>query len=111
MEPRYQIQKITVNSQTRELQIAWGDRHNSRYPMEGLRRACPCVHCQGGHENMGKKVDPKIFLEISGQNRTITNISRVGNYALQITWSDGHQTGIYRFEKLRDMCPVENGIL
>ncbi|MBP3193595.1 gamma-butyrobetaine hydroxylase-like domain-containing protein [Natronogracilivirga saccharolytica] len=111
MEKKYQIQKITVNSETRELQVGWADGHHSRYPMEGLRRACPCVYCQGGHENMGKKVDPEIFLQPSGQNRTISKISQVGNYAVQIIWSDGHQNGIYRFDALRDMCPVENGVL
>lgn len=111
MESRYQIKQITVKSELQELQIGWGDGHQSRFPMEGLRRSCPCVFCQGGHENMGQTVDPKIFLEPSTRERAITNITQVGNYALQITWDDGHDTGIYRFERLRDMCPVENGII
>jgi hypothetical protein len=29
----------------------------------------------------------------------------VGNYALSFAWSDGHQTGIYTFGHLRDLCP------
>lgn len=111
MEARFQINKITVNSEVRELQIVWADGHHSRYPMEGLRRACPCVFCQGGHENMGKPVDPAIFLEQSAQDRLVTRIMQVGNYAIQIVWNDGHQTGIYRYERLRGMCPVENGII
>ncbi len=111
MEARFQIKKITVNSELRELQISWADGHLSRFPMEGLRKACPCVFCQGGHENMGKPVDPSIFLERSEHDRLITRITQVGNYAIQIHWNDGHQTGIYRFERLRDMCPVEQGII
>ncbi|MEX0681529.1 MAG: DUF971 domain-containing protein [Balneolales bacterium] len=111
MESRYQPSKIIVNSELQELQIEWSDGHHSRYPMEGLRRACPCVFCQGGHENMGKSVDPKIFLEPTPRTRSIKNIQQVGTYAIQLFWDDGHQTGIYRFEKLRDMCPVENGII
>ncbi len=111
MESKYQIQKITVNSELQELQILWGDGHQSRFPMEGLRRSCPCVFCQGGHGNMGKPVDPKIFLEPPTRKWAITNIEQVGNYALQISWNDGHQNGIYRFERLRDMCPVEHGVI
>ncbi len=111
MEARFQLKKITVDSELRELQISWADGHLSRYPMEGLRKACPCVFCQGGHENMGKPVNPSIFLERSEHDRVITRISQVGNYAIQIHWNDGHQTGIYRFERLRDMCPVEQGII
>ncbi len=29
----------------------------------------------------------------------------VGNYALSLIWSDGHSTGIYTWEYLRDLCP------
>lgn len=111
MDSRFKVTGITVNSELRELQITWADGHHSRYPMEGLRKACPCVFCQGGHENMGKPVDPAIFLESFGHDTSIARIIQVGNYALQIVWNDGHQTGIYRFERLRSMCPVENGII
>ncbi len=111
MEAKFQIKAITVNSGLRELQITWADGHLSRYPMGGLRKACPCVFCQGGHENMGKPVDPAIFLEPSEHDRLIARIVQVGNYAIQIVWNDGHQTGIYRYERLRSMCPVENGII
>ena len=32
-------------------------------------------------------------------------VSPVGNYALQFSWSDGHDTGIYTFDYLRKLCP------
>ncbi len=111
MAARYQIRKITVKSEINELQVMWADGHHSRYPLEGLRRACPCVFCQGGHDNMGSPVNPEIFLEVSDRSLSITRIQQVGNYAIQLFWNDGHNTGIYRFERLRDMCPVENGII
>ncbi len=110
MENKYQIRKITVNSVIPELHISWADGHHSRYPLEGLRRACPCVFCQGGHEKMGSPVHPEIFLEVSDRKLSITRIQQVGNYAIQVFWNDGHNTGIYRFERLRDMCPIENGV-
>ncbi len=111
MDAKYQISKITVNPEIQELQIDWGDGHRSRFPMEGLRRSCPCVKCQGGHDQMGKAVDPEIFKEPPTRRWGIRGISQVGNYAIQISWSDGHQNGIYRFERLRDMCPVEHGVI
>ena len=32
-------------------------------------------------------------------------IEPVGRYALQITWTDGHDTGLFTFERLRELCP------
>ncbi|MDI6401195.1 DUF971 domain-containing protein [Balneolaceae bacterium ANBcel3] len=111
MLPRYQIKRITVKSETRELHIVWGDGHESRYPFGGLRRVCPCVSCQGGHDKMGQPVDSVVFLEPAKSKAVIREIVPVGNYGIQLKWDDGHQAGIYRFEYLRDICPVEKGLI
>lgn len=111
MQPRYQLQAITVDVNNRELLIRWKDGHSSRYPMSGLRKACPCVICSGGHEHMGRQAVPEIFLLDEDADMVIRKVQPVGNYALQLIWKDGHQTGIYRYEYLRDMCPVENKII
>jgi DUF971 family protein len=34
----------------------------------------------------------------------LVSVSQVGNYALNLVWKDGHQTGIYTFEFLRSLC-------
>lgn len=107
MNNKYLANKITVNISEQILTILWDDGHISNYPLDGLRRACPCVTCMGGHENMGKKVDPAIFLEEPQKYWEIKEISPIGNYAIQIYWSDGHNEGIYRWEALREMCPCE----
>lgn len=111
MDAKYRVKRIVVSSSLKELQVQWGDDHNSRYPLYGLRKACPCVFCQGGHEKMGQPVDPRIFIDAPIREVSITNIKQIGNYAIQIVWNDGHQTGIYRFEMLREACPVEHGII
>ena len=111
IDANYRAEKIIVSSSLKELHIRWADGHNSRYPFHGLRSACPCVFCQGGHENMGQPVDPRIFIKTSTRDVSIINIKQIGNYAIQIVWNDGHQTGIYRYEMLRKACPVENGII
>ena len=110
MDKKYIIKNITVHKEDQKLSVDWQDGHESIYPLEGLRRACPCVFCQGGHENMGKPVDPKVFQTPPTRRWTITDMQITGNYAIQIFWDDGHKTGIYRFDRLRDMCPVENEV-
>jgi DUF971 family protein len=39
------------------------------------------------------------------QATQVADARLVGNYALQITWGDGHDTGIYDFRYWRSICP------
>lgn len=81
-----------------EVQITWSDGHVSRYPMRYLRGHCPCAGCQGhggGH----------VFHE--GLDAKVTDMQLVGGYAIAFSFSDGHDTGIYTFEFLRELCPCE----
>lgn len=110
-DTRYRLTNITVDNDKQIMEADWGDGHHSVFPLDGLRRSCPCVHCQGGHENMGKAPDPNIFKEAPQRKWKINEIKVVGNYAIQIYWFDGHNDGIYHFQRLRDMCPVENGVI
>ena len=79
-----------------ELVITWSGGTKVAIAAFGLRDACPCANCI--EEGTGRKVlDPATIpadvrpLEVRG----------VGNYAVQIQWSDGHGTGIYTWELLR----------
>jgi DUF971 family protein len=73
-------------------EITWGDAHRSLYPHEILRGFCPCASCQG---HSGK------IKFVGGVDLDLTEIEQVGNYALGLTWADGHKTGIYSFRYLR----------
>ena len=76
------------------LQILWDDDDLSRYPFEYLRGWCPCAACQGhGAERR--------FVTV--KNPKLASISMVGHYALSPRWDDGHETGIYTFEYLRNL--------
>lgn len=97
------IQKISVDHEQQMLSILWGDDENSEYQLDGLRRVCPCVFCRGGHENMGKKMDAQELIRKGKRTWKITSIKPVGNYALQFTWSDGHNSGLYQFIALRQL--------
>lgn len=81
-----------------ELGLLWEDGHESLYLAQELRKHCPCARCQEGVQNT-TSVD-------LGQN-TIKEVFHVGHYALSIRWVDGHDTGIYTFDFLRQLCPCE----
>jgi DUF971 family protein len=96
---------ITLNKQTHELAIQWSDSHMSGYPLDGLREACPCALCRGGHEFMGPQYDPNLIELKPARSYEVKDMQLVGNYALQITWSDLHSSGIYTWDYLRRICP------
>ena len=101
---------ITLNKTEGVLEIIWNDEQVCRYPLSHLREACPCVGCRGGHEFMGREYDPDNILELKPKRSYgIEKIEMVGNYALQPTWDDGHQTGIYSWDYLRRLCPGGDG--
>jgi len=83
-----------------EIGIVWNDGHESYYAGHALRCACSCATCVD--EMTGQKVldDTRIPVDVSA-----VEIHPVGNYGLSVRWSDGHDTGIYTFAKLRSNCP------
>jgi DUF971 family protein len=83
--------------------IEWSDGHRSTYPYSYLRSKCPCATCA---EN-GPPSDPGTspFPILGRRPLKPERAELVGRYALQIYWSDGHSTGIYTFDFLRDLCP------
>ncbi len=84
-----------------DLTIEWRDGVVGHYPYVFLRDACPCATCVD--ELTGEKVlDPK---SIPADIR-IHKADYVGNYALRIQWSDGHDTGLYAFSYLRDLLEL-----
>lgn len=103
MSDHYIISRITVDKTDQQLLITWSDGAESAFPMEGLRRACPCVFCRGGHEHMSRRLDVQELLRKPSRTWEIRKIQPVGNYALQLIWSDGHNTGLYRYDALRNL--------
>lgn len=79
----------------RALRITWRDGHVSEYAYAYLRGWCPCAVCQGhsGEHRFVPVDDPDL-----------ASIGVVGNYALCLTWNDGHETGIYSYRYLRNLC-------
>jgi DUF971 family protein len=99
---------IALNRAAKKLIIDWEDGATCEYPLDVLREACPCVECRGGHENMGAKPDADSLLLtiplIRNKSYEIAKIVPVGNYAITPVWTDGHNTGIYAWGYLRELC-------
>jgi DUF971 family protein len=84
--------------EAKQLQLSWDDGHVALYDYRYLRGWCPCAGCQG-HAN------PAVQYQPAAGPVNAESIQVVGNYALSFVWSDGHSTGIYRFDFLRQICP------
>ena len=96
---------IQISKSRRMVIIPWDDGHTSEYPFDGLRAACPCAECKGGHENMGTPPDPAVFDLIPLQTYELLGADLVGSYAVQFLWQDGHKYGLYGWDYLRGLCP------
>ena len=84
------------------LVIEWSDGHRSVYAWKHLRANCPCAGCRDERE---KAPDPFRILK---PNELVAlapvSMAPVGRYAYKIVWSDGHDSGIYTLETLRELC-------
>jgi DUF971 family protein len=81
------------------LRITWADGRVCDYQASNLRRACPCAQCVNEWTGQRTLQPESISDEVE-----INDLSIVGRYALNFRWSDNHETGIYSFQYLRDLC-------
>ncbi len=84
------------------LLIRWADGRECRYGAAALRRACPCAQCV--NEWTGERM---LKAEAVADELQIADIQIVGRYALNFRWTDNHETGIYSFRYLRELCEDE----
>jgi len=81
------------------LEMVWGDGHRSDFTALELRLRCPCAECLSGGEH---RVRPAPTPEVR-----VETVEPLGNYALALRFSDGHGSGVYRWEYLRYWCPCD----
>lgn len=88
------------------LVIVWSDGHESYFSLEKLRRDCPCANCSGEPDLFGKLAigPPPVY---TGASFKVRELEAMGNYALLPKWADGHDWGIWTFERLRARCDCE----
>ena len=113
---------------TEGLEIHWSDGVVGRYSLSLLRTMCPCAACRAIRERSSERREtrderregrpagdaaserprPRSLTVLPGNFTgapTVVSADLVGNYALKIAWSDGHDTGIYSYAYLRSIMP------
>lgn len=91
----------------RGLEIEWADGTTDFLPVEHLRRHSPSADARELRAELDR--NPLAVLPsggVSGDLLRATGAELVGNYALRITFSDGHSTGIYSWAYLRSIAPA-----
>ncbi|MDQ7815994.1 MAG: DUF971 domain-containing protein [Melioribacteraceae bacterium] len=84
------------------LTIDWNDSTKSKIKLSNLRLNCPCALCATDRENRSDRYFP-IF---GNDELTVSNLKMIGNYAIGISWKDGHNTGIYEFGYLKKLSII-----
>lgn len=87
--------EIKLHRQSRLLQISFADGKTFRIPCEFLRVYSPSAEVRG--HSPGQEV-----LQTGKKDVNIDHIEPVGNYAIQLNFSDGHNTGLYSWDLLYD---------
>lgn len=81
------------------LELKWKDDAIAVFvPFRLLRGSCPCAACV--NEMTGQRT---YFHEDTSDDIRPEQLELVGNYAVRITWSDGHNTGLFTWEYLREI--------
>ncbi len=90
--------KISL-SDSDALVVEWDSGNVSEINNYLLRKLCPCAICEVERDK--NHHDYNLF---RGDKTEITDISVVGKHAIKITWKDGHNTGMYEFQHLKDLA-------
>ena len=92
--------------------IEWDDGHTTHYAFQWLRDACPCATCTEERNNNHRKPGEPAkqatqLLPMYKEPAKPKEVKPVGKYALNFSWNDGHASGIYSWDYLRELCQCE----
>ena len=89
-------------TEDRHIEIHWSDGIQQRIPYRLLRDRCPCAACRKPEEqDAGREL--RVLAPAETLPLDIVSMRPVGNYAYNIQFSDGHNTGIFTFDLLRGL--------
>ncbi|MBK9115475.1 MAG: DUF971 domain-containing protein [Betaproteobacteria bacterium] len=89
--------EVKLHQVSKVLELAFADGHAFRLPYEFLRVYSPSAEVRG--HGPGQET-----LQVGKQDVTIDEVEPIGHYAIRPKFSDGHDTGIYSWEYLHDLC-------
>jgi len=85
------------------LKFEFTDGFTATIKLDKFRKECPCAGCKG-EEIMGNVVAPPMMPIFTPGLNELKKLVQVGNYAVTATWGDGHDTGIYTWDNIREIC-------
>jgi len=95
--------EITLHQQSKSLELAFDDDVRYLLPFEFLRVFSPSAEVRG--HGPGEEV-----LQVGKRNVIVTGVEPVGSYAINLVFDDGHDSGLYTWEYLREMGKYQNGM-
>lgn len=93
--------EVHLRTDAKRLDIVWSDGREDRFALAYLRGWCPCAVCQGHFVT-----EKKFIAEASSQ---LMDVQPVGAYAMRLVWADGHDSGMYAFDYLREIIHAPPG--
>jgi prepilin-type processing-associated H-X9-DG protein len=112
LDPRKKPTSVKIHvSNGAGVDVMWADGHASHYEFAYLREECPCATCNDARDKkaaLGEvassfKSSPALPMFKPKPRAQAATV--MGNYAVQISFTDGHSTGIYSYDHLRNICP------
>ena len=88
--------EITLHQKSKNLEISFDDGARYRLPFEFLRVYSPSAEVRG--HGKGQEV-----LQTGKQDVSLTDVTPIGSYALKLTFDDGHDSGLYTWDYLREL--------
>jgi DUF971 family protein len=90
-------QSLVVHQQSKVLELGYEDGSNYRLPFEFLRVVSPSAEVRG--HGPGQET-----LQTGKRNVSILSVEPVGHYAIKPTFTDGHDSGLFSWEYLYELC-------
>ena len=97
------VTEIRLNKSKSELEVSFDDKFSGKLSSELLRVESPSAEVQG--HGYGQKKTPEGKSQIK-----IISIKPIGNYAINIIFDDGHNTGIYSWDYLYEICKNKDSL-
>lgn len=97
--------RLQVDTDAQTLSVTWADGHTSVFPLSQVREACPCANCNG--QSIDHIAPPSASENTPEKQWTDLQIEPAGSVGIRITWDDGHNAGIFRWNRLRRLQPPQ----
>lgn len=91
---------INLSLKDQTLAITWQDGRRSEFQLGRLRRVCPCATCRKDRDKPSTSL-AILKMPAGGGKIEVIDAELMGHYAINLKWSDGHNSGIYDYKYLR----------